>query len=334
MLLLAVPAIATNSFGKSSHSHWDVHPYANHEVTFCYVVIAKATGAGSEIANFPMRIQDGNNNYEMRIHTDGLRFVRRVSGTAVELKSSLPNPGLKLGVGSELMVDVVLSGSTFTVYDFTGDVRGRALYRWSDTKWPTGKAFSYYTIGGWMGQWEEVHGHPLDAVGSTHDLLGITQDARSHPQGVPSAATFDSPIPGGGGEGNLTTDATAGVASGATYTYTVRTTAGSGTFDVRDPGTDSNTSFFKAGYVRLTPGASRATLRRYTGSGTLAATATAPWGGAGSYVLRFTASTATLTKVGAVGALVTTGNPTSGIRVRTHPDTGAHQAITWTGRVG
>jgi len=264
----------------------------------------------------------------------GLRFVRRVGGVATPITSSLPNPGLRFGPGSDVMIDVTLIGSTITAYDFTGNVRGRALYRWTDGKWPTGKAFSYYTIGGWHGRWELVHAKPLDAVGSTHDLVDVEQDARSHPQGQASAATFDSPIPGGGGEGNLITDATAGVASGANYTYTVTTSAGNGTFDVRDPGTQSDTVFFAAGYTRLTPGATRATLRRYTGSGTLAATATAPFGGAGTYSLRFVGGTATLTKAGAAGSLVTTGNNTSGLRVRTHPDAGAHQAITWIGRIG
>lgn len=328
-LLVAPAASATNSFGKSAHSHFDVHPYANHEVTFCYAVLDKAVGAGSEIANFPMRIQDGQNNYEMRIRTNGLEFVRRVGGTATVIKSSLPSPGQVFGVGSDAMFDVTLIGSTITAYDFTGSVRGRALYQWTDSKWPTGKAFSYYTIGGWHGLWEIVHGKPLDAVGSTHDVSNIEQDARSHKAGKASSATFDSPIPGGGGEGNLTTSATAGVASGANYAYTLTTTAGSGTFDMRDPGSQDDTVFFAAGYVRLTPGASKATLRRYTGSGTLAATATAPWGGAGTYRLVFQGATATLTKTGAAGSLVTSGNPTSGLRVRTSPGSG--QSITWAG---
>jgi hypothetical protein len=310
-----------------------VHPYANHEVTFCYVVLAKATGAGSEIANFPMRIQDGSNNYEMRIHTDGLRFVRRVAGVATPLTSKLPKPPIVLGPGSELMVDVVLNGSTITVYDFTGKVRGKALYQWVDTKWPTGKAFSYYTIGGWSGEWEEVHGHPLDAVGSTHDLLGLFQDARSHPQGD-SGPTFDSPLPGGGGEGNLITDASAGLASGTNYTYSITTSAGGGYFDTRDPGSNFDTVSWKAGWVRLVPGAAKATLRLYSGSGTLVKTVTAPWGGAGTYQLQYRGSTATLTKAGAAGSAVLTGTPVTGLRVRTHPDAAAHQAITWTGRVG
>lgn len=333
VLLLALPVVAgaTNSFGKSAHSHFDVHPYANHEVTFCYEVLEKATGAGSEIANFPMRIQDGQNNYEMRIRTNGLEFVRRVGGTATVIKSSLPNPNLKFGVGSDAMFDVTLVGSTFTAYDFTGKVRGRALYQWTDSKWPTGKAFSYYTIGGWHGLWDEVHGKPLDAVGSTHDLIKVEQDARSHPAGS-SSATFDSPIPGGGGEGNLTTSVTAGLASGLNYTYTLSTTAGTGTFDVRDPGTQSDTVFFQAGYTRLTAGTSSATLKRYTGSGTLVETKTAPFGGAGTYQLQFRGGTATLTKVGAAGSLVTTGNNVSGLRVRTNPGSG--QSITWKGVVG
>jgi hypothetical protein len=328
LLLLPATAGATNSFGKSAHSHFDVHPYQDHEVTFCYEVIDKATGAGSEIANFPMRIQDGQNNYELRIRTDGLQFVRRVGGTATTITSTLPNPHLVFGPGSDVMFDVTLIGSSITAYDFTGNVRGPALYHWTDTKWPTGKAFSYYTIGGWHGLWEVVHGRPLDQVGSTHDVFDIEQDARAHPQGS-SASTFDSPIPGGGGEGNLITDATAGVASGENYTYTLSVTAGSGTFDVRDPGTQFDTVFFQAGYTRLTPGTTSATLKRYTGSGTLVETRTAPFGGAGSYTLHFQGGTATLTKAGMSGSLVTTGNNVSGLRVRTHPGTG--QSITWQG---
>lgn len=332
MLTPSAPAQATNSFGDSGHSHFDVHNYANHEITFCYVVTGQAAGATGEIFNLPHRAKNGTSGMELRGYQDGMRLVRRVSGVSTLLKSSLPNPNLKFGVGTEVMFDYTMIGSTFTLYDFTNKVRGPALYQWTDTTYPTGVSISYYTIGGWMGVWEEAHGRPLDATGKPHDIdaPGILQDARSHPK-VGTEATFDSPTPAPGGLSSLTSNATAGLASGMNYTYTVTTTgSGSGFLDTRDPGLATNTVFWAAGWLRFTPGGSLATLKRYTGTGTLTNTVTAPWGGAGTYTLTFVGSTATLTKAGATGSAVSLNNNTSGLRVREQGLTNG-QSMTWSG---
>lgn len=334
LLLPTGTAHATNSFGDSAHSHFDIHTYADHEVTFCYEVLNHATGAGSEIANLPHREQDGSNNMELRIRTDGLQLVERVGGVATTLTSSLPNPHLVFGDGSDVMIDYTMVGNTFTAYDFTGNVRGAALYQWTDSRYLTGVSISYYTIGGWHGLWEQAHGRPLDLTGQPHDisLPGLEQDARSHPQ-VGTEATFDSPIPASGGASDLISNATDGMASGANYTYTITTTgSGNAYIDTRDPGTATDTKFFQTGWLRLTPGGTSATLKQYTGTGTLAGTVTAPFGGAGTYTLQYVGGTATLTKAGSAGSAVSTGNNLSGLRVRAQGFTNG-QTLTWAGQV-
>ena len=327
-------AQAANTFGDSGHSHFDVHNYANHEVTFCYKITGQALGASGEIFNLPHREVNGSNNMELRGYQDGMHLVRRVGGVATTLTSSLPNPNLKFGVGTEVMFDYTMIGSTFTLYDYTNKVRGAALYQWSDTTYPTGVSISYYTIGGWMGVWEEAHGRPLDTTGQPHDINvpGITQDARAHTQ-VGTEATFDSPSPAPGGTSNLIANATAGLASGTNYTYTITTTgSGTGFLDTRDPGSSSDTVFFAAGWLRFTPGGTLATLKRYTGTGTLVDTVTAPWGGAGTYTLQYVGSAATLTKAGSTGSAVSLNNNTSGLRVREQSLTNG-QVLSWVGVV-
>lgn len=327
------PAQAANSFGDSAHSHFDIHLYQKHEVTWCYKVVAKATGAGTRIANLPHREVNGSNNMELRLETNGLRLVKRVNGVATELTNTLPSPGDVFGPGSIAMFDYVMDGNTFTAYDFTGEVRGAAKYRWVDAAntYPTGVSISYYTIGGWQGEWLDAHGRPLDTTGFPHDLLNLAQDARGHPQ-VATEATFDSPDPADGGASSIQSNATDGVPSGLNYTYTI-TSTGAGTFDFRDPGTATDTQFWKAGWYRFTlAGATtNATIRRYTGTGTLAATYTATGGGPGTYTIVATGPNLVVKKSGATILTVTdpAGN-SSGLRVRIMPTGGS--SWTWAGQ--
>lgn len=330
-LIIATPAVAANKFGDSAHSHWDIHTYADHEITFCYVVIAKATGADTRIANLPHRETDGPNNMELRLHTDGFRLVVRINGHERQLTPIVkPATPLAFGPGSEVMADYTMIGDTFTLYDFTGGVRGAMWYQWRDSTYPTGRSVSYYTIGGWSGEWEEAHGRPLDSTGHAHDLLGLFQDARNHPQ-VAGEATFDSAVPANGGASGITASSTFGLPSGTNYHYDLTVAgSGSGYFAFRLPRTDGPT--VEHGWYRLTPGktGAKATVVRYNSNGTAAKTYTATVGGPGQYHLTLTGPNVQVIKDGV--SILTVNDPagaTAGLRVKASPASG--QTITWSG---
>jgi len=324
--LLLVPAPAAASTYISAHSHWDVdlgHPYTDFEFQVCYLIVGRNSAvAGSEIANLPMREVNGQNNMELRTRTDGFQLVYRVSGVAYTLASSLPNPHLTFGVGSDVMYDFVMVGKDFDLYQLNADgSRGAHWYHWVDSHYPSGVSASYYTIKGWQGLWDFVHGRPLNGkTGAPHDLAGLAQDARAHAKGG-TKGTFDDPTPASGNVNGITGHATFGLPSGSLYTYTITATAGSGSFDFRDPGAADNSVFFTSGYYRLRLG-TPATLQRFVGS-TAGAIYKATAGGAGTYQLVLAGPDIYLRNaVGATILHVNDGGPQSGLRVRVTPSSG------------
>lgn len=317
----------------SAHSHWDVHQYSDHEIQLCYEPIAKTAAAGSLIAHVPMREVDSQNFMDLLIRTDGIALKRRVAGSTVTVTPTF-STAHTFGPGSDIMLDVTMIGSTFTVYELLpGLARGDKWYQWTDPTYPTGVNISYYTVPGWQGLWDFVHAFPVNGgIGEPHDINGLSQDARNH-QAVGTEATFDDPTPASGGATDIGTSSTFGLASGVNYTYTLSVTgAGTGYMDFRDPGAASNSKFFQAGWYRFTPGSTAATVKRYTGIGTLAATYTASSGGAGAYTLSLTGPNIVVKKGAAT--ILTVNDPagnSSGLRVRVAPASG--QAFTWTGTV-
>lgn len=317
-----------------AHSHWDVHEYSNHEIQLCYEPQAQTSSAGKTIAFLPIREKDSQNFMELDIRRDGLRLSRPVSGQAVIDRPTFSTTHT-FGVGDEIMLDFTMIGNTFTVYELLpGLARGAKWYQWTDSTFSTGVNISYYTSPGYRGLWDFVHAFPISGgIGQPHDIVGLNQDARAHST-TSSLATFDDPSPAGGGASGIAHSSTFGLPSGSNYTYTVDVTgSGKGYFDFRDPGTAAGAAFFAAGWYRFTPGPTvgPATIRRYTGSGTLARTYTASTGGPGAYTIVLTGPNVSVRKSGATILTVTdpAGN-TSGLRVRISPASG--QSFAWTGR--
>jgi len=178
---------------------------------------------------------------------------------------------------------------------------------------------SYYTIFGWFGKWDFVHGFPLNGGnGAPHDIADLAQDARNHPQ-VGTESTFDDPTPASGDVNDITGNSTFGLPSGTNYTYSITVTGtGNGTFDFRDPGASSNTVFFTNSYYRLKIG-NPATIQRYNGS-TAGTTYTATGGGAGTYTLQLIGPDIYLKNSAGTTILhVNDGGPQSGLRLRVIP---------------
>jgi hypothetical protein len=335
-LVLAVLGTTTVSATTydSAHSHWDIHRYTDFEFQVCYAVTAQNTAIStSEIANLPVREQDGQNNIELRTRTNGLQLVYRINGVATQLTSSLANPGLTFGVGSDVMYDLVIHGNTYDVYQLLSDghSRGAHWYSWTDSHYASGVSASYYTIKGWQGTWEFVHGFPINGgAGAPHDLLNVVQDARNHPQ-VGTEATFDDPTPAGGDANSIISGGspTFGLASGTNYTYTITESgSGSGTFDFRDPGSSNNAVFFTSSYYRLTL-TSPAKIQRFVGS-TASTVYTASSGGPGTYTVQMIGPDIYLKNAGGTIILhVNDGGPQSGLRVRLTPSSG--QVWNWAG---
>lgn len=331
-----LPQTASAASLDSGHSHWDIHSYTDFEFKVCYEVQAlPATGFSSEIANLPMREVDAKNNMELRTRQDGFQLVHRINGVATTIVSTLPNPGLTFGtVGQQIMYDFVIQGSSFDLYQLNANgTRGTHWYNWVDTTYPSGVSASYYTIGGWFGKWDFVHGAPINGgAGAPHDISGLSQDARSHTQ-FSTEVTFDDPAPATGDANSIVGPGspTFGLSSGTNYTYTI-TEAGSGTgsFDFRDPGANNNSVFFTSSYYRLRLG-TLATIQRYVGS-TASTTYTATSGGPGSYTIQMIGPDIYLkNSVGTTILHVNDGGPQSGLRIRIIPSTG--QTWSWTGTV-
>jgi hypothetical protein len=263
--------------------------------------------------------------------------VKRIGGVATQLTSTLPNPGLTFGVGSDIMYDYVMvnrtDGSGITDYDLyqlnANGTRGAHWYHWQDSTYSSGVSASYYTIKGWEGEWEFVHGFPLNGGdGAPHDLTGLAQDARAHAQ-VASETTFDDPTPADGDANLIVSKATFGLASGTNYTYGITVSgSGSGTFDFRDPGANDNSVFFTSSYYRLKIG-NPASIQRFVGS-TAGTTWTASSGGPGTYTLQVIGPDIYLKKSGTTILHVNDGGPQSGLRVRVTPATGQTWSFTGT----
>lgn len=325
--LVGLPVAAEAASLDSAHSHWDIHPYTDFEFRVCYTVQAPpAKGFSSEIADLPHREVDATNNMELRTRQDGFQLVKRINGVAIPLTSTLPNPHLTFGtVGQEIMYDYQMVGSNFDLYQLNPDGSlGTHWYHWSDRTYPSGVSASYYTIGGWFGRWDFVHGKPLNGgTGAPHDISNLSQDARNHPQ-VGTERTFDDPTPASGGANSIVGPGspTFGLPSGTNYTYSITVDkAGSGSFDFRDPGASSNTVFFTNSYYRLQIG-KLATIQRYVGS-RASTTYTASSGGPGTYTLQMVGPDIYFKDaLGTVILHVNDGGPQSGLRVRIIPSSG------------
>lgn len=334
---LGLPAQAA-TIGQSipAHSHWDVRHH-DHQLQICYTLQATppTTGVGSTIAWIPHREKDSQNFMQLDITRTGFKLEKRTAGvfTTIVPDAAVPNPHLTFGTaGQEIMFQYEMRGADFFLYELLpGNVRGTLWYHWTDSSYPDGMNFSYYTAPQYFGEWDFIHGRPLDNVGMPHDASSLMQDARKHPAVATTQNTYDDPTPASGGVSGISAvlggSPTFGLASGTNYTYSIDVTgAGSGTFDFRDPVPEN--LFFNAGWYRLTIG-NPATLRRYNGS-----TAGAKWsataGGPGAYTLTLTGGDMTLAKAGVKVLQVNDGGPTSGVRVRVRPST---STWAWTGTV-
>jgi hypothetical protein len=330
----AAPAQAELS---PAHSHWDVHSYTNHEIQFCYDPTAIDPGAGNTLAFMPLREQDAQNFMQLNIQRDGFALQKRVNGTLSTVSPSFSTSGLGHGVGNDIMVDFVMAGSTYTLYQLNRSLsRGAELYQWHDSTYSVGVNISYYTEPYVAGTWDFVHAFPIDGgIGEPHDIFGLHQDATNH-DSVTGLTTFDDPTPADGGATDITTSSTFGLPSGAKYVYKIRKTGstGNGSFDFRDPGDSGNELFFQNSYYRFRtdqPGG-KATLQRFNGS-TPGTTYTASSGGPGTYTLSLQGSDMYVKdSSGRVILHVNDGGPQSGLRVRVMPASG--ESWTWSGKRG
>lgn len=333
-LLLPVGATATLI---PAHSHWDVARYNNHEVKFCYAVQAKKTdnGTPSAIISFlPLREVDSQNFMELDLRQDGFAMRRRVSGTFTTVTPTFKD-GLNHahGVGSDIMVDFTMVGSTYSLYNLNADnSRGALIEQWQDSTYPSGVNISYYTQPRWEGIWEFVHAFPIQGgTGQPHDITNLLQDARNHNK-VLSEATFDDPTPANGNATGITASSTFGLPSGSAYHYTVTMSGpAGGKFDFRDPADYSRSSPFFYDHYRLNLSSTPTIQHVKTGATTTTVNGQVGTGGAGTYTIALSGSSITVQKLGTT-ILSVSGANTSGVRVRVSPASG--QKWSWSGSVG
>jgi hypothetical protein len=321
---LAVPLSGSSTTGLvPAHSHWD-GVNNDYELKFSFTPQAAAAGAGTTFGWIPFRAQDSQEYLQLDLTTAGYKLEKRFVGGQTVIAPDFKT-AQKFGAGTEMLADLVVQGSSITLYAMSDtQARGAKLYHWTSTLYPHGKYISYYTQLRWFGYWEFVHEIPLDSSSEPHDILDLTQDARatSSPGG---SATFDDPHPSSGGATNRGHTETYGIAHAGVYTFVFNVSgSGTGHADFLDPAV--NGKFFAAGFYRLNVGA-KSTLQRMTGSGTLAQTWALSQSGAGVYTVALNGSQVTVSK----GATVVghgSGGPSSGIRLRISAPT---QTWVWTG---
>jgi hypothetical protein len=309
-----------------AHSHWD-GANANYELKACYDALATASGAGTTIGFMPFRAQDAKDYLELDFTTSGYQLRVRRSGAWTAVAPDVkPARALVFGVGSEMMIDLVVNGSDITLYALTSaNTRGAKLYHWHTTAYPRGAYIAYYTQPRWSAEWEFVHVTPLDGSTLPHDVLKLQQNALATTGA--GLTTFDDPRPVSGGESNLQARATFGAPQGPAYTYTFGVSgSGSGYVDFRDPLSATGT-FFTAGFYRLRLGDGPPVLSRISGGSTVAKTWTGRGGGAGTYTVSLNGPSITVSGKGSLS--VSDSGPKTGVRVRVTPGSG--QTWSWKG---
>lgn len=325
-LLLSGSTAAGSSSYLPAHSHWD-GANSDYELKACYDALARVSGAGTTIGFMPFRAQDAKDYLELDFTTSGYQLRVRRSGTwtvvAPDVKPARPPV---FGVGSEMMIDLVVKGSDITLYALgSSGSRGAKLYHWHTTAYPRGTYIAYYTQPRWSAEWEFVHVVPLDGGTVPHDVLKLRQNALATTGD--GLTTFDDPRPVSGGESSLRARATFGAPQGPVYTYTFGVGgSGSGYVDFRDP-VAANGTFFTAGYYRLHLGDGAPVLSRISGGSTVAKTWTGKGGGAGTYTVTLNGSAITVSGKGSLS--VSDSGPQTGIRLRVTP--GAGQTWSWKG---
>lgn len=309
-----------------AHSHWD-GANGDYELTACYDALATASGAGTTIGFMPFRAQDAKDYLEFDLTTSGYQLRVRRSGTwTVVTPDVKPARAPVFGVGSEMMIDLVVRGSDITLYALgPANTRGARLYHWHTTAYPHGMYIAYYTQPRWSAVWEFVHVVPLDGSTLPHDVLKLQQNALATSD--PGLMTFDDPRPVSGGESNLRARATFGAPQGTTYTYTFGVSgSGSGFVDFRDP-VAPNGTFFTSGFYRLHLGDGPPVLSRISGASTVAKSWTGRGGGAGTYTVALNGSAITVSGKGSLS--VSDSGPKTGVRLRITPGSG--QTWSWKG---
>jgi hypothetical protein len=325
-LVLSGSTTAASSPYLPAHSHWD-GANSDYELKACYDALARASGAGTTIGFMPFRAQDAKDYLELDFTTSGYQLrVRRSGAWTMVAPDVKPARAPSFGVGSEMMIDLVVQGSDITLYALgsTG-ARGAKLYHWRTTAYPRGGYIAYYTQPRWSAEWEFVHVLPADGSTVPHDVLKLQQNALAR-TGT-GLTTFDDPRPVSGGESHLRAKATFGAPQGTSYTYTFTIAgSGSGYVDFRDP-LASNGTFFSAGYYRLRLGDGAPVLSRISGSSTVAKRWTGKGGGAGTYTVALNGSAISVSGKGSLS--VSDSGPQTGIRLRVTPGSG--QTWSWKG---
>jgi hypothetical protein len=325
-VVLATSAGAASSPYLPAHSHWD-GANGDYELKACYDPVARAAGAGSTIGFMPFRAQDAKDYLELDLTTNGYQLrVRRSGNWTVVIPDVKPSRQLSFGVGTEMMIDLVVQGADITLYSLTSSQsRGGKLYHWRTTAYMRGSYIAYYTQPKWSANWDFVHVVPFDKTTVPHDVLKLQQNALD--QTGAGLTTFDDPRPVSGGESHLRDRATFGAPQGPDYTYSF-TVSGSGTgyVDFRDPFSSSGT-FFTAGFYRLKLGDGAPELSRISGGSKIAKTWTGRGGGDGTYTVALHGSSISISGKGSLS--VSDSGPQTGIRLRITP--GAGQVWSWKG---
>ncbi|HST13522.1 MAG TPA: hypothetical protein VLJ44_01580 [Gaiellaceae bacterium] len=275
----------------------------------------------------PFRAQDAKNYLELDFTTSGYQLrVRRSGAWTVVVPDVKPARALTFGVGSEMMIDLLVKGPDITLYALgPGNTRGARLYHWYTPAYPRGAYIAYYTQPRWSAEWEFVHVVPLDGSTLPHDVLKLQQNALATTGA--GLTTFDDPRPASGGESSLRARATFGAPQGAKYTYTFGVTgSGSGFVDFRDP-VAANGTFFTAGFYRLRLGDGPPVLSRISGRSTVAKRWAGKGGGAGTYAVTLNGSAITVSGEGSLS--VSDSGPRTGVRLRVTPGSG--QTWSWKG---
>ena len=88
----------------------------------------------------PFRAQDAKDYLELDFTTNGYQLrVRRSGNWTVVIPDVKPSRQLSFGVGTEMMIDLVVQGADITLYSLTSSQsRGGKLYHWRTTAYMRG----------------------------------------------------------------------------------------------------------------------------------------------------------------------------------------------------